>query len=73
MWVAGREEAVAAGWFGADPEPRVLGRIGDVVAVACDDVAVVASRTEPNETRMVGLHGSMAAVEQLVPLFEVRS
>jgi hypothetical protein len=73
MWVAGRDEAVAAGWFGPAPEPRVLGRIGDVVAVARDDIGVVASRTEPNETRMVGLHGSMAPVEQLVPLLEVRS
>jgi predicted AlkP superfamily pyrophosphatase or phosphodiesterase len=73
MWVASRDEAVAAGWFGPHIEPRVLGRIGDVVAVARDDVAVVATRTEPGESRMVGLHGSMVPVEQLVPLFEVRS
>ncbi|WP_037913963.1 alkaline phosphatase family protein [Actinacidiphila yeochonensis] len=73
MWVAGRDEAVAAGWFGPDPDPRVLPRIGDVVAVARDDVAVVATRTEPHESRMVGLHGSMVPVEQLVPLLEVRS
>jgi len=73
MWVAGRDEAVAAGWFGPDVEPRVLGRIGDVLAVPRDDVAVVASRSEPRESRMVGLHGSMAPVEQLVPLLEVRS
>jgi predicted AlkP superfamily pyrophosphatase or phosphodiesterase len=73
MWVAGREEAVAAGWFGPGVEHRVLPRIGDVVAVARDDVAVVALRSEPGESRMVGLHGSMAPVEQLVPLLEVRS
>jgi hypothetical protein len=73
MWVAGRDEAVAAGWFGPDPEPRMLGRIGDVVAAASADIAIVASRSEPNETKMVGLHGSLAAVEQLVPLLEVRS
>jgi predicted AlkP superfamily pyrophosphatase or phosphodiesterase len=72
MWVAGREQAVAAGWFGPDPEERVLGRIGDVVAVARDDVAIVAGRSEPGESRMVGLHGSLAPVEQLVPLLEVR-
>jgi hypothetical protein len=34
---------------------------------------VVALRSEPGESRMVGLHGSMAPVEQLVPLLEVRS
>jgi hypothetical protein len=73
MWVASREEAVAVGWFGPDVEDRVRDRIGDVVAAAHDDIAVVASRTEPRESAMVGLHGSMTAVEQLVPLLEVRS
>ncbi|MYS20647.1 Predicted pyrophosphatase or phosphodiesterase, AlkP superfamily [Streptomyces sp. DvalAA-14] len=73
MWVAGREEAVAAGWFGPRPEPRVLGRIGDVVAAARDDLAIVAYRTEPGESKMIGLHGSLTPVEQLVPLLEVRS
>ncbi|WUH90473.1 alkaline phosphatase family protein [Streptomyces sp. NBC_00433] len=73
MWVATRAEAVAAGWFGPDPEPRVLARIGDVVAAACDDIAITATRTEPGESRMTGLHGSMTPVEQLVPLLEVRS
>jgi len=73
MWVAGRDEAVAAGWFGPDPEPRVLARIGDVVAAARADIAVVATRTEAGESKMVGLHGSLAPVEQLVPLLEVRS
>lgn len=73
MWVASREQAVAAGWFGPDPERRVLGRIGDVVAAARDDIAIVAGRTEPGESKMTGLHGSMTAVEQLVPLFEVRT
>jgi len=72
MWVAGREQAVAAGWFGPAPEARMLGRIGDVVAVARDDMAIVANRSEPGESRMVGLHGSLAPVEQLVPLLEVR-
>lgn len=73
MWVATRAEAIEAGWFGPRPDERVLGRIGDVVAAARDDVAVVATRTEPGESKMVGLHGSMVPVEQLVPLLEVRS
>lgn len=73
MWVASRAEAVAAGWFGPDVEPRVLGRIGDVVAVARDDIAIVATRSEPGESRMTGLHGSMVPVEQHVPLLEVRT
>lgn len=76
MWVASRDEAVAAGWFGRPGDgvdDRVYGRIGDVVAAARDDVAIVATRTEPNESAMVGLHGSMTPVEQLVPLLEVRT
>ncbi|MCQ4044806.1 alkaline phosphatase family protein [Streptantibioticus rubrisoli] len=73
MWVATREQAIAAGWFGPRVDERVHGRIGDVVAVARDDIAVVATRNEPGESSMVGLHGSLAPVEQLVPLLEVRS
>ena len=72
MWVATREQAVAAGWFGPSVDERVLPRIGDVVAAARDDIAVVATRSEPGESQMVGLHGSMTPVEQLVPLLEVR-
>ncbi|MFB7636868.1 alkaline phosphatase family protein [Streptomyces sp. NPDC056149] len=73
MWVAGREEAIAAGWFGPQVDDRVRARIGDVVAAAHADVAIVASEREPNESQMVGLHGSMTPVEQLVPLLEVRT
>ncbi|MER6914100.1 nucleotide pyrophosphatase/phosphodiesterase family protein [Streptomyces sp. NPDC000594] len=73
FWVAGRDEAISAGWFGPSVDERVHGRIGDVIAAACDDVAIIASSSERHESAMVGLHGSMTAVEQLVPLLEVRS
>ncbi|MGW2114735.1 alkaline phosphatase family protein [Streptomyces zhihengii] len=73
FWIAGRDEAVAAGWFGERVDDRVYGRIGDVVAAACDDVVITASVNEPHESAMVGMHGSMTPVEQLVPLLEVRS
>ncbi|MDH6127782.1 alkaline phosphatase family protein [Kitasatospora sp. GP82] len=73
MWVAGRDQAIAAGWFGPVVDDRVYHRIGDVVAAARDDVAVIASRSEPGESSMIGLHGSMTPVEQLVPLLEVRA
>ncbi|MEU9101074.1 nucleotide pyrophosphatase/phosphodiesterase family protein [Streptomyces sp. NPDC048361] len=73
FWVAGRDEAIAAGWFGPRIDERVYGRIGDVVAAARDDVVITASRREPHESLMVGNHGSMTPVEQLVPLLEVRS
>ncbi|MEW2139580.1 nucleotide pyrophosphatase/phosphodiesterase family protein [Streptomyces sp. NPDC005409] len=75
FWVASREEALELGWFGVPGEcdERVLGRIGDVVAAAQADVAITASRREPNESALVGMHGSMTAAEQLVPLLEVRT
>ncbi|MBT2450305.1 alkaline phosphatase family protein [Streptomyces sp. ISL-43] len=75
FWVASREEALELGWFGAPGEcdERVLGRIGDVVAAAQADVAITASRAEPNESALAGMHGSMTAAEQLVPLLEIRS
>ncbi|MER8186256.1 nucleotide pyrophosphatase/phosphodiesterase family protein [Kitasatospora sp. NPDC094015] len=73
MWVATRDQAIAAGWFGPVVDDRVYHRIGDVVAAARDDIAVIASRREPGESSMIGLHGSMTPVEQLVPLLEVRA
>lgn len=75
FWVASREEALEMGWFGTPGEcdERVLGRIGDVVAAAQADAAITASRSEPNESALVGMHGSMTAAEQLVPLLEIRT
>jgi hypothetical protein len=72
MWVATRDQAIAEGWFGPRIDDRVYERIGDVVAAARDDMAVIASRREPGESGMIGLHGSMTPVEQLVPLLEAR-
>lgn len=72
MWVATRDQAIAEGWFGPQVDERVYQRIGDVVAAARDDMAVIASRREPGESSMIGLHGSMTPVEQLVPLLETR-
>ncbi|MEZ0163762.1 alkaline phosphatase family protein [Kineococcus sp. LSe6-4] len=66
-----RSEAVAAGWFGT-VEDRVAARIGDVLAVMRDDLAVVNSRTmRPETLRLVGQHGALSDAERLVPLFVV--
>ncbi|MEV0323552.1 nucleotide pyrophosphatase/phosphodiesterase family protein [Streptomyces sp. NPDC050658] len=75
FWVASRDEAIEAGWFGAPGvcDERVYGRIGDVIAAAHDDVAIIATEKEPKESALVGMHGSLTPVEQLVPLLEVRS
>ncbi|MFB4301981.1 alkaline phosphatase family protein [Actinomadura sp. NTSP31] len=69
-WVVPREEAVADGWFGP-LAPGMAERIGDVIAVPHGDLAIVASEREPWLNRMVGMHGSLAAAEQIVPLLSV--
>ncbi|MFF5756617.1 alkaline phosphatase family protein [Streptomyces longwoodensis] len=73
FWVASRDEAIAAGWFGPRVDDRVYARIGDVVAAAHDDVLLIASEREPKESAMVGNHGSLTPAEQFVPLLEVRT
>jgi predicted AlkP superfamily pyrophosphatase or phosphodiesterase len=73
FWVASRDEAIAAGWFGPEVEARVRPRLGDVIAAAHDDVLLIASEREPKESAMAGNHGSMTPAEQWVPLLEVRS
>jgi Type I phosphodiesterase / nucleotide pyrophosphatase len=66
-WVVSREQAVAEGWFGPVLDEN-LARIGDVIAACCGPSAVIATRTEPRESKMVGMHGSLTQAEQLVPL-----
>ncbi len=66
-WVVDRDTAVAEGWFGP-VKPGHVARIGDVVAAPTGAGAIVATRTEPRESALVGLHGSLTAADQLVPL-----
>jgi hypothetical protein len=66
-WIASREEAIEAGWFGP-VDPRVSDRIGDVIAAARGPSAVVATVTEPRESALIGMHGSLTAGDQRVPL-----
>jgi hypothetical protein len=71
-WVASRDEAIADGWFGP-VGPGRADRIGDVVAAATGSWAVVATREEPRESALAGMHGSLAAADQLVPLLPYRA
>jgi hypothetical protein len=66
-WVASREEAVADGWFGP-VEPWLAPRIGDVVAAPAGPWAIVATTTEPRDVPLIGMHGSLTAADQMVPL-----
>ncbi len=66
-WVVGRDEAIETGWFGP-VDSRLADRIGDVIAAARGVSAVVATQTEPRESALVGMHGSLTPAEQRVPL-----
>lgn len=70
FWVSSREQAVADGWFGP-VDDALLGRIGDVIVAPCGPSAVIASKSEPRESAMVGLHGSLTQTDQLVPLLTI--
>jgi predicted AlkP superfamily pyrophosphatase or phosphodiesterase len=67
-WVVSRDEAIAAGWFGADVDDRIRPRIGDVVAAATGQAALVRRTVEPMESALIGQHGSLTSAEQRVPL-----
>ena len=66
-WVVSRDHAIDEGWFGP-VSSGMADRIGDVVAASAGPVAIVASRQEPRETALIGMHGSLAPTDQLVPL-----
>lgn len=67
-WVLTRDEALAAGLFGS-ADPRLAGRIGDVLVAARSGIAYYDDREEDRSAqRMIGQHGSLTAEERVVPL-----
>ena len=67
-WVASRDEAIAAGWFGPHVSDSTRRRIGDVVAAARGTSALLRRAAEPLESSLIGHHGSLTTAEQDVPL-----
>lgn len=65
-WVATRDEAITAGWFG-EVDPEVRPRIGDVLVVARRPVAYYVDPDDRGR-RMVGQHGALTPAEASVPL-----
>lgn len=65
-WVVSREEAIDSGVFGA-VDTDLAARIGDVVALARGDFAVVATERERLPSMLIGLHGSLSDAELAVP------
>jgi hypothetical protein len=71
MWVRTADEAIADGWFGPSVGAGARAGIGDVVAVAHGDLAVVRRQAERMESGFAGHHGSLTQAEALVPLLVV--
>src|ERR1700730_9732962 len=65
-WVMSRDEAIKEGWFGP-VDPSLADRIGDVVAAPVGSLAIVATKTEPRESALVGMHGALTSPDPLVP------
>ena len=67
-WITTRDEAIAAGWFGA-VAPEVSPRIGDLLVAARKNVAYYDGRTAtPHSLAMIGQHGSWSPTELQIPL-----
>jgi hypothetical protein len=67
-WVATREEAIAAGWFGPVAE-EVAPRIGDLLVAARKNIAYYDGRTAKiTSLAMIGQHGSWSPAELQIPL-----
>ena len=67
-WVATREEAIAANWFG-EVDHEVEPRIGDLLIAARKSVAYYDGRTaDKHSLAMIGQHGSWSPAELQVPL-----
>lgn len=67
-WVASRDEAIDAGWFGDRISDDARRRIGDIVVAARESAAMVRRAKEPIESSLRGHHGSLTDAEQRVPL-----
>jgi Type I phosphodiesterase / nucleotide pyrophosphatase len=71
-WVLSRDEAIKEGWFGP-VDDGMAARIGDVVAAPAGSLALVATKAEPRESALFGMHGSLTSAEQLVPALMYRA
>src|SRR5439155_2486183 len=70
--VLSRDEAISASWFGTVHADH-RARIGDVVVICTDDIAVLATGREPPEVaKLVGFHGAASAAEMSIPLIVLR-
>lgn len=72
VWLARREDAIAAGWFGPLVPDHIRMRIGDIVAAAFAPIGMVQRSVDNGLADLIGHHGSMTAEEQYVPFLLLR-
>ena len=63
-----RDEAISHGWFGPVVSEQARSRIGELIALATSDSAVVRRKVESRTAALIGHHGAMTDAEMLVPL-----
>lgn len=66
--VVSRDEAIDRGWFGWSVSTPARTRIGDLIALAVSDTAIVRRKAESRSSTLIGHHGALSDAEQLVPL-----
>ncbi len=67
-----RAEVIERGWFGSTVDSFAEQRIGDVIAVATGDSALIRRGAEPLQSILIGHHGSLTSAELHVPLIVLR-
>lgn len=70
-WVGSRDDVLAAGLFGPEPDPALTGRIGDIVVVGRGEASVIRSDGEMVMSNLPGQHGALTDEELLVPVLQV--
>jgi Type I phosphodiesterase / nucleotide pyrophosphatase len=63
-----RDEAIGRGWFGPVVSAPAHDRIGELIALAVADAAIVRRKAESRSSGLVGHHGALTDAERLVPL-----
>ncbi len=63
-----RDEAIGRGWFGPAITSQAYGRIGDLIALAVTDAAIVRRKAESRSSLLIGHHGALTDGERLIPL-----
>ena len=66
------EEVIERGWFGKTVTDAARARIGDVLAVAVGQGALIRRAAEPVQSQLIGHHGSLTPIEREIPLLEFR-